>query len=467
MLREFDQDTIAAIVTPSGEGGVGVIRISGPEAIRIADKIFESTSKRSVQDQKSFTARHGFIFARDGSGQKRKIDEVILLLMRSPKSYTREDVVEISAHAGPVVLKTILELVIQKGARLAARGEFTKRAFLNGRMDLLQAEAVLDLVKSRTEMGQRWATAQLTGLLSEKMKAMKDKLLNILSHCEASIDFPEDALEPQSSADAAGQLKQLEEELSSLLSKAAFGFIVKNGLKVVIAGRPNVGKSSLMNCLVKANRVIVTPFAGTTRDTVEEEIQIHGFPVRMVDTAGLRESDHPIEKEGIERSKAAVAGSDLVLFVVDGSQEWNGEDEALLKELGDRRKILVVNKSDLPQKFTLEILKTRVDGMSAIRTSCVQEKGTDLLEKEIFCLITHGQIQASDESVVSSVRQKSLLEKTLQCIQDAKLACISGLSPELVAADVRQALDHLGTLVGEVVTDDILDQLFNQFCIGK
>ena len=351
MLKEFDQDTIAAIATPPGEGGIGVIRLSGFEAISIADEVFQSSKKLFEKKQPSFTVQHGHVVDKSSSGKAETIDEVLLLLMRAPNSYTCEDVVEISAHGGSAVLKAILDLLIKHGARLAAKGEFTKRAFLNGRIDLLQAEAVLELVKAKTELGRRWATAQLEGALSLKVKAMKNELMNILSHLEVSIDFPEDLIEPNPVSSMKSQWKLVEEGLSNLLSSASLGFIAKNGLRIVITGRPNVGKSSLMNCLTRINRVIVTPYAGTTRDAVEEEIQIQGFPVRIVDTAGIQDTDHPIEKEGIEKSKAAVAGSDVVLYVMDASQVWSFEDEALLRSLGDKQKILILNKSDLPRRL--------------------------------------------------------------------------------------------------------------------
>ncbi len=467
MLKEFEQDTIVAISTPPGEGGIGVVRLSGGEAVAIADRIFRSTKKLPVKDQASFFTQHGHIVSETASGAREKIDEVLLLVMRAPKSYTCEDVVEISAHGNQVVLQAILAVAIRHGARLAARGEFTKRAFLNGRIDLLQAEAVLDLIKAKTPLGRRWAAAQLEGVLSEKMRMVKNGLVDLLSHLEATIDFPDDGVEPGSLEEAKEKLQALGENIAGLISKASLGSIAKNGLKVVIAGRPNVGKSSLMNRLSRMNRVIVTPYAGTTRDVVEEEIQIRGFPLSIMDTAGIQESEHPIEKEGIERSKTAVAAADLILYVVDGSQSWDSENMALLRDLEDRRVILVVNKNDLPQRLNLELFKNIADSMSIIPTSCVTESGLDLLENEIFSFIVQGKIQVSGEVVINSVRQKDLLEKTLKAIQDAKNSCAANSSPELVAVDIRLALDELGVLVGEVVTDDILDVLFNQFCIGK
>ena len=466
MLREFEQDTIAAISTPLGEGGIGVVRLSGRDAIAIADKIFESKKRKGVHEQKSFTAQYGHVIEKGLDGV-RVIDEVLLLLMRGPKSYTCEDVVEISAHGGSAVLQEILQLALNAGARLAGKGEFTKRAFLIGRLDLLQAEAVLDLVKAKTSLGAQWATAQLEGVLSRKMQNWKEELLNILSHLEASIDFPDDFPETDSHLELGQRLGLLHQEVAELLASSDLGMIAKRGLKVVISGRPNVGKSSLMNQLAKANRVIVTPYPGTTRDVVEEEIQIHGFPVRLLDTAGIQDTSHPIEKEGINRSKRAVDESDLVLYVLDGSQDWHPDDETLLGGLDGKSMIIVVNKSDLPAKLDSIRVKQRVNGASVVGSSCLKESGIRALEDEIFRFITEGKTKVSDEAVISSVRQKDLLQKTLANIADAQNGCQEGLSPELLAVDVRLALDHLGLLVGEVVNDDVLEVLFSQFCIGK
>jgi len=467
VLKGFDADTIAAISTPVGEGGIGVIRISGSEAIPIADRIFESKKGIPVSDQKSFTAQYGHVIFKELSGRKEVIDEALLLVMRAPKSFTREDVVEISAHGGTATLQAILRLALKSGARPAEKGEFTKRAFLNGRIDLIQAEAVMDLVKAKTELGRQWAAAQLEGGLSEKIRNFKQELLAVLSHLEASIDFPEDFPDTDSISELGRRLGNLSQGLKRLISNAAFGILAKNGLRVVIAGRPNVGKSSLMNQLAGANRVIVTPYPGTTRDVIEEEIEIQGFSVRVSDTAGIQETTHPIEREGIERTKTAVHESDLVLYVLDANRPLAPEEEALLADLRDKKKIVVVNKTDLPKKLDLSRLRKLVNGSPLIESSCVAENGTKALEDEIVCFITNGKIDVSDEIIVTSVRQKDLLEKAWQNIESAGTGCANGLSPELIAVDVRAGLDYLGSLAGEVLTDDILEVLFSQFCIGK
>src|SRR3989338_3763414 len=363
VLKDFLDDTIAAISTPLGEGGLGVIRVSGKDAIAIADSIFLSKRRRSVKQQKSYTVQYGHIFSETAQDEKRIIDEVLVLVMRSPKSYTGEDVVEISAHGGAAVLGAILELAIQRGARLAAKGEFTKRAFLNGRMDLLQAETVLDLVQAKTDLVREWASEKLKGKLSLKIEEWKAELIDMLSHLEASVDFPEDFPETHPSTQIGVRLGFLAQEVKSVLKNAEFAIVIKKGLKVVLAGRPNVGKSSLMNELARTHRVIVTPYPGTTRDVVEEEIQIRGIPVRLVDTAGIQETSHPIEKEGVEKSKDAIQGADLVLYVLDGSQPFHAEDERLIRLMESKFRFLIVNKSDLPGLLDRRLFSAKFPGL--------------------------------------------------------------------------------------------------------
>lgn len=463
-LKESDRDTIAAIATAIGEGGIGIVRLSGPQSIAIADKIFESKARQSVLKQKSFTAQYGWVRTKSGE----IIDEVILLLMRAPKSYTCEDVVEISAHGGAATLQAILARTIECGARLAARGEFTKRAFLNGRLDLLQAEAVLDLVQAKTEMGRAWASSQLEGVLSQKIKYFKEELLDILSHLEASIDFPEDFPDVQEIPELGLRLKNLSEAVRALIDTAALGFVAKNGIKLTIAGRPNVGKSSLLNALCGESRVIVTPIAGTTRDVVEQEIELGGFLLRLQDTAGIHESEHAIEREGIKRSKKAVAESDLVLYVLDAHEALSEDDRILIESLRESKNfILVLNKSDLPEKIQSVEVEKLARSAPIVRSSCLAQNGLRKLEEKILSLIQQGKTSPSGEPVITNVRQKDLLEKLLESIKQAESSCLSGASSELIAVEVRSGLDALGSLAGEIVTDDLLEIIFNQFCIGK
>ncbi len=465
MIHALDDDTIVAVSTPPGEGGLGVVRLSGPQAIAVADRIFDARDGQPLRTQKSQTVRYGHVVSKDLSTPA-LIDEALVLVMRAPKSYTREDVVEISAHGGTAVLQAIVGLALKEGARLAEPGEFTKRAFLNGRIDLIQAEAVLDLIQARTELGRRWAAARLEGTLSARLAALKEELVNILAHLEASIDFLEDLPDADPLVAIGKRFESCASTVQALLESAKTGLLAKNGLKTVLAGRPNAGKSSLMNRLSRADRVIVTPHPGTTRDVVEEMLSIGGFPVRLLDTAGIQETDHPVEKDGIERSHRAVVDADVVLFILDGSLPFSKEDEAVLAALKGKRVIAVVNKSDLPRKLDVAALEKRV-GVKPVYASCVDEDGTKQLEESIFRVVSGGNFELSDEPVVGSVRQKDLLEKLKLDMTSAAEACIEGLSPEFVAVDARAALARLGELLGEVVSADVLETLFSRFCIGK
>lgn len=461
-MKISGDDTIVALSTPPGEGGLGVVRLSGKDAIRVADRLFRAGSGTRVRDQKTFTASYGH--ALSGSAV---LDEALLLLMRSPKSYTREDVVELSLHGSPTVLKAVLDAALEAGARLAEPGEFTKRAFLNGRIDLVQAEAVLDLIRAKTDLARRWSLSRLEGRLSGKMREAKESLVSVLSHLEAAVDFPDDAPEARSLASLRGDLLNVGEGLRSLMSFSEISRIAQRGLTVVITGRPNVGKSSLMNCLLGHSRVIVTPHPGTTRDVVEDEIQIGGFPVRFLDTAGIHDTNHPIEREGIERSRKAQSVADLLLCVVDASAPLDSSDESMLENLRGRKKVIVLNKSDLPRQCDLLSLKRFSEDNATLELSCITGHGLRLLENEILRFITQGNFEIPEEAWVYSSRQKDLIRRIGEDLGRAVQACDEGLSPEFAAVDVRSALAGLSEVVGEIVTDDVLDALFSQFCVGK
>ncbi len=454
-------DTIAAISTPPGEGGIGIVRLSGPEAIAVADRIFRPKDGGTVARQKGFTARYGHVVRRG-----RAVDEAVLLLMRAPKSYTREDVVEISVHGGTAAVTAALEAALAAGCRSAGPGEFTKRAFLNGRIDLVQAEAVLELIRSRTERGRRWAAARLGGGLSERAAAFRETLVEVLSRLEASIDFPEDLPEPLPADGAAGALRAVAAGARELLAGAGAGILAQRGLSVVLAGPPNAGKSSLMNALARADRVIVTPIPGTTRDVVEEELDLRGFPVRLADTAGIQDTEHPIEREGIERSRRKVSGADLLVAVLDVSRPLEAGTKELLRSFRELPLIVALNKSDLPARLDPNELALP-PGTPMVPTSCVGGGGVEKLEDEIFRFICGGKAQMPDEILISTARQKEALEGMTAAVEAAAAGVSQGLSPELVAVDVRLALDRLGELVGEIAPDEVLDALFSRFCIGK
>ncbi len=461
-FRSSDQDTIVALSTPPGEGGLGVVRLSGKKAVEIADKIFTAASGLKVCGQKSYTASYGRVVF----GGK-TVDEALLLLMRSPKSYTREDVVEISSHGSAAVLGAVIQAVLRAGARMAEPGEFTKRAFLNGRIDLLQAEAVLDLIRAKTDLARRWSLSQLEGHLSKKIILAKNKLVEILSHLEAAIDFPEEELGAHPLEGIRLKLSALAQEMRGLLASSDMGEIARRGLKAVITGKPNVGKSSLMNRLVGRDRVIVTPFPGTTRDVVEVEIQVGGFPVRLFDTAGIHETEHPIEKEGIEMSRKAHLAADLVIAVFDASAPLDAADKKLLETLSEQKKIFAINKSDLPKRLDSAELKKYTGNFSVVEISCTNGSGTKSLENEILRFIMKGEFEIPQEGIMGSPRQNNLLKKVCEDLENASKGCVEKLSPELIVVDIRSALGHLGEIVGEVVTDDVLEALFSHFCVGK
>ncbi len=460
-------DTIVAIATPPGEGGIGVVRLSGDRSLAVADILFRARSGGAVHSQKNFTARYGPVVERLSGGEK-AVDEALLLVMRGPKSYTGEDTAEISAHGGPAVLQAIVRLALGAGARLAEPGEFTKRAFLNGRIDLLQAEAVLDLIRARTERERGWALSQLEGALSEKMKKWKQELIEAASHLEAAIDFPDDSPDTDPLERIQKRLEGLLAEISAMLHDSELAFSSKRGFRIALCGRPNVGKSSLMNRLTRSERVIVTPYPGTTRDVVEEESLLGDFAVRYQDTAGVRDTEHPIEKEGVRRSKKTMLGADLVVLVLDSSDVLQEDDRALFRELEGRSVLVVLNKSDLPVRLDPKALGPALpSSWQVTRSSCLREDGTQELERAMLALILNGRVEIPQGLVIGTVRQKDLLEKVSKELRQACENCRQGLSDELIASDVRQALDCLGELTGEVMNDEILDVLFRQFCIGK
>lgn len=462
-MRAAGSDTIAAISSAPGEGGIGVIRVSGAAALEIAQKIFQSKNGQRVCDQKSWTVRLGRVVDCVSS---RLVDEALLLVMRAPKSYTREDVVEIMVHGGPSVVSGVLKAAVDAGARLAEPGEFTKRAFLNGRLDLVQAEAVLDLVRSRTDLASRWAASQLGGRLSDLLAAIKSDLFSALTSLEAMIDFPEDMDESRERKSSAAKTSQALSQVKRLLEEADWGILARRGMRFVIAGRPNVGKSSLLNGLARVNRVIVTPYPGTTRDVIEEEIQIGGFPVRLADTAGIQNSSDPIEREGIERSRRMIEGADAVLFVLDGSMPGTEEDQVLYRSIRGKPVIVIVNKSDLPQKLSLHnFLEAPED--SIVRSSCFSQGGLRELEEKIFRTLTSGKVEVPDEVFITSIRQKMVLEKVESALVRAVDALKGDVPEDLVAVEIRAALDELGQLTGDVIADEVLDAIFAQFCIGK
>jgi tRNA modification GTPase len=460
-LRE---DTIAAIATAVGEGGIGIIRISGPEAIAVADGLFRGAKGKTAGQVPSQTAAYGHIH-HPVTGAV--VDEVLLLVMRSPRSYTREDVVEIHCHGGPMPLRGIMDLTLAAGARLAEPGEFTKRAFLNGRLDLSQAEAVIDIIRSKTDASLRMAVGHLSGAFSGRIGAFRHDLLRLIAHLEAAIDFPEEDIEELAAGEVASSVVKLAVDLDKLLATAQTGKILRDGLKTVIIGKPNVGKSSLLNTLLGEDRAIVTDIPGTTRDIIEDYINIGGIPLKIVDTAGIRETADVVERIGVEKTREVMAAADLILLLLDASSPITAEDREVLAMLADRKAIILVNKTDLPSVIDLDEVGRLAADKPVIKISALEGTGVDELEKAIGELVYTGQVYQFEGAFVNNVRHVSILERVKLHLSEVLATVEAGMPPDCIVVDLRGAWEKLGEISGETVQEDILDQIFTQFCIGK
>lgn len=458
----FQFDTIAAIATALGEGSVGIIRISGPDSIRIADRVFRSGIK--LEKAKTHTLHYGYIVD-PKTGER--VDEVLVALMRAPRSYTMEDVVEIHCHGGIVVLQRVLRLVLAAGARLAEPGEFTKRAFLNGRIDLSQAEAVIDLIRAKTDSSMKIALKQVEGRLSEKIRALRQTLIELLAHIEVTIDYPEHDVEEVAIRHIVKQGRAMAEEIGSLLAGARTGRILREGIRTVIAGKPNVGKSSLLNALSRTDRAIVTDIPGTTRDILEEQISIRGIPLQIIDTAGIRETEDVVERIGVERSRGALEEADLVLFVMDASTELTGIDKELLTKVKGKPTIIILNKVDLPRKIDSDEIRKAAPDAVIVEMSVKKGVGIERLEAEVERLFLSGGIEGKEAAYVSNTRHIALLEKAKAQLEEAVVSAEAGMTLDLIAVEIREAWETLGEIVGEAVGEELLDQIFSQFCLGK
>jgi tRNA modification GTPase len=468
----YAYDTIAAIATPIGEGGIGVIRISGPIAVEVSGEIFRTKSGVAVADLRSHTVHYGWVV---DPVMSHRIDDGLLTVFRAPGSYTGEDSVEISCHGGIVPMRRVLEVATRAGARLAEPGEFTKRAFLNGRLDLAQAEAVLDIIRARTDAALRVARRQFEGVLSMRIRTIRDELVGTMAHIEASIDFPED-VEEWKPGRIAGSIRDGISSLESLLATADRGKIYREGLRTVIVGHPNVGKSSLLNALLRESRAIVTPIPGTTRDVIEETLNIRGIPICTVDTAGLRETDDPIERIGVERTLRASRDADLVLAVLDAENGFDAADAELLSSLSEKQLIVVLNKSDLIREADAGSLAAEIQAWliangkgntRIVTTAAPSNEGILELEELIADTVLSGAASANDSAVVSNVRHRRALEEAKSCLEQAMQTAASGMPLDFISIDLKSALDALGTVTGETVSEDIIERIFSEFCIGK
>ena len=462
MQTEFD--TIAAISTAPGEGAIGIVRISGEDAIRIADEVYRLKEKR-LNEQASHTIHYGHIV--DPKNDE-VIDEVMVTVLRAPKTFTREDVVEINCHGGIVAINRILQLVLRMGARLAEPGEFTKRAFLNGRIDLSQAEAVMDLIRAKTDKSMQMAMRQLDGELSKLIQNLRQEILNTLAQVEVNIDYPEyDDVEEMTLQLLREKTQQVSQGIRALLNTASQGKILRDGLKTAIVGRPNVGKSSLLNVLLREEKAIVTDIAGTTRDTIEEYVNVRGVPLQLIDTAGIRETDDVVERIGVERSRKALNEADFVLLILNQSEELMDEDLRLLEQTKDFKRIILLNKTDLPTKIDMGKVKEFATDSEIVTTSMLKKEGIDQLEEKIADYFFQGQMNERDATYLSNTRHIALLEKAEQALQEVANGVEMGMPVDLIQIDFTRAWDLLGEITGDTVQDELLTQLFSQFCLGK
>jgi tRNA modification GTPase len=479
MLKIDLDDTIAAITTPIGEGGIGIVRLSGKEAFSIADKIFISKNSKKPSEYETYTTHYGWIVDRGcrvegvgcrgkGQGIKDKIeikgdvvDEVILTVMRAPKSYTREDVVEINCHGGIAPLKKVLDLVLGSGARLAQPGEFTKRAFLNGRIDLAQAEAVLDIIMAKTQRGLEAALFQLDGGISGSVRLLKERLLDIKVHLEASVDFPEEELSTYSASEIVLGLRAIKQDMEMLLRSFESGKLIREGINCVICGKANVGKSSLMNELLKEERVIVTPIPGTTRDAISEYINVDGIPMNIVDTAGISDAPDPLEKEGVRKSRIWVGKADLILFMMDVTSGFSKEDEKIIELIKDKEVICVANKIDLGMRLNIK--------PADLNNHFGREVPMNLedLFKAISAKVWKGEVFTNDFNILTNTRHKDSILKTLGFLEEALSSLAQAQPEEIVAISLNDAVLSLGEITGESISEEVLDRIFEQFCVGK
>ena len=451
----MDFDTITSISTPMGEGAIGIVRLSGPQAIEIGDILYKG--KKKLSEVETHTINYGHIIDPETN---ETVEEVMVSVLRAPKTFTREDIIEINCHGGILTINRILELTMTYGARMAEPGEYTKRAFLNGRIDLSQAEAVMDFIRSKTDRASKVAMNQIEGRLSDLIKKQRQSILEILAQVEVNIDYPEyDDVEDATTDFLLEQSKRIKEEINQLLETG--------GLSTVIVGRPNVGKSSMLNNLIQDNKAIVTEVAGTTRDVLEEYVNVRGVPLRLVDTAGIRDTEDIVEKIGVERSRKALSEADLILFVLNNNEPLTEDDQTLFEVIKNEDVIVIINKTDLEQRLDVSELREMIGDMPLIQTSMLKQEGIDELEIQIKDLFFGGEVQNQDMTYVSNSRHISLLKQARQSIQDAIDAAESGIPMDMVQIDLTRTWEILGEIIGESASDELIDQLFSQFCLGK
>lgn len=459
-MREFD--TIAAVSTVLGEGGISIIRISGKESLEIVNNIFRGKDKNSILDMKPYTMKYGHIVE---ISNEEPLDEVLISFMKGPKSFTAEDTVEINCHGGVTPTKRILEEVVKAGARIAEPGEFTKRAFLNGRIDLSQAEAVIDIIRSKTELSMKSAVLQSGGRISREVDGLRNKLLKTIAHIEATVDYPEDDLEEVTADRVKEELEKILINIDNMLLTAEEGKILREGLNIIIVGKPNVGKSSLLNAILMEKRAIVTDIPGTTRDVIEEYINLDGVPIKIVDTAGIRDTDDVVEKIGVEKSKEKIDEGDLIILMLDSSRELDGEDKEIIEYIKDKKYLVLLNKVDLKNEFDKNLLKN-IESKHIIETSAMTGEGLDRLKESIKEMFFGGEVKTRDV-IITNTRHKEALIRAKESLNSALNALEFTLAIDLASIDIRNAWIRLGEITGDTVEEDIIDKIFSEFCLGK
>ena len=458
------EETIAAISTATGSGGIGIIRMSGDKCFEILKKIFISSQELILEDIKGYTIKYGYII---NTETKEKIDEVLVSFFKNPKSYTRENMCEINSHGGIVVERKILEECLKNGAELAEPGEFTKRAFLNGRIDLSQAESVIELINAKSDREAQESLNQLQGELSKKINIIKNKMLDIMADIEASIDYPEYDIEELTEEKTIRVLSEIKEELIKLEESFHTGKLIREGIKTAIIGQPNAGKSSLLNAILKEERAIVSEYAGTTRDTIEEFITIKDIPLKIIDTAGIRDTNNAIEKIGVEKALKIAENADLVIAIIDNSKDLDNEDIKILNIIEDKNAIIVLNKIDKDDKKAenrKEIVKT---DKPIIKISAVTKEGIEDLYNEIVKMFNINKIEATNDTVITNVRHKNQIDKAVKSINEAINVAKEKQTEDILAIYIKQTLEDLGEITGDNVSEDIINEIFSKFCLGK
>lgn len=456
--------TIAAISTAPAIGGIGIVRMSGEKCFDILEKIFVQKNPQKIENIKGYTIKYGKII--DTSNNK-VIDEVLVSYFKCPKSYTAENMCEINSHGGIIVLRKILEMCLINGAKLAEPGEFTKRAFLNGRIDLTQAEAIIDIINAKSSREAQESANQLEGFLSKKIHEIRKKIIDLMVDIEANIDYPEYDIEEVSNNSAREKLEEVENELVKLSKSFESGKILKEGIKIAIIGSPNAGKSSLLNAILKEERAIVTDIAGTTRDIIEEQVIIGGIPFKIIDTAGIRNAENKIEQIGIEKSKKTAKNSDVIIAVFDNSKELNSEDKEILELLKEKKSVIVLNKMDLISCDLKNKKEIKETNRPIVEMAVKEEKGLDNLYKELIDMFNLNQINLDNELIITNIRHQNLINKAIESTKMALNDLKMSMPIDIISINIKQILEHLGEITGDNVSEDIIKNIFSKFCLGK